>query len=74
MSDTATLPPQAELASARQLAAASTSRWAGESAGYRAARTGLLAEALADGSVVLAGDKALAERFVALFALPEKVA
>ncbi len=32
-----------------------------------------LDEALADGSVGLAGDKPLAERFVALFALPEKV-
>src|SRR5688572_4632355 len=32
-----------------------------------------LAEALADGSVGLTGDEALAERFVALFALPEKV-
>jgi DNA-binding HxlR family transcriptional regulator len=32
-----------------------------------------LDEALADGGVALTGDRALAERFIALFALPEKV-
>ena len=47
MSDTATLPPQAELKPAPELAAASKSRWAGESAAYREARTALLAEEIA---------------------------
>jgi len=47
MSDTATLPPQAELTPAPEMAAASKSRWAGESPGYRAARTALLAEEIA---------------------------
>src|SRR5687768_8373818 len=47
MSDTATLPPQAELTPASELAAASTSRWTGESTDYRAARTALLAEEIA---------------------------
>src|SRR5687768_18511075 len=47
MSETATLPPQAELAPAPELAAASKSRWAGESADYRSARTALLAEEIA---------------------------
>lgn len=32
-----------------------------------------LEEALADGGITLKGDRALAERFVALFALPEKI-
>jgi predicted dithiol-disulfide oxidoreductase (DUF899 family) len=47
MSDTATLPPQAALKPAPELAAANKSRWAGESAGYREARTALLAEEIA---------------------------
>ncbi len=47
MSDAATLPPEAELQSADALAAASTTRWAGESADYREARTALLAEEIA---------------------------
>lgn len=47
MSDTATLPPQAELTPAPEMAAASTSRWAGESADYRQARTALLSEEIA---------------------------
>lgn len=47
MSETATLPPHAELAPAPELAAASTSRWAGESDGYRQARAALLAEEIA---------------------------
>ena len=44
MSDTATLPPQAGLRSAREMAEALPTRWDGESAGYRTARTALLAE------------------------------
>jgi predicted dithiol-disulfide oxidoreductase (DUF899 family) len=44
MSNIATLPAQESLKSARELASASKARWAGESAGYRAARTALLAE------------------------------
>ena len=44
MSDTATLPPQAALKSARELAEALPIRWPGESADYRHARTALLAE------------------------------
>ena len=47
MSDAATLPPEADLKPADALAAASTTRWAGESADYRAARTALLAEEIA---------------------------
>jgi predicted dithiol-disulfide oxidoreductase (DUF899 family) len=47
MSETATLPPEAELKPAAELAAASTTRWPGESAEYRAARTALLAEEIA---------------------------
>ena len=47
MSDTATLPPQAALTPALEMAAASKSRWSGESAGYREARTALLAEEIA---------------------------
>ncbi len=47
MSDTATLPPAAELKPAAEMAAASTSRWTGESADYRAARTALLGEEIA---------------------------
>jgi predicted dithiol-disulfide oxidoreductase (DUF899 family) len=45
MSDIATLP--AELAAADDLAAASKTRWPGESADYRRARTALLAEEIA---------------------------
>ena len=44
MSETATLPPQEVLKSAREMAAALPTRWAGESADYRNARTALLAE------------------------------
>jgi predicted dithiol-disulfide oxidoreductase (DUF899 family) len=47
MSDTATLPSQAELTPAPELAAASKSRWADESADYRRARTALLSEEIA---------------------------
>lgn len=47
MSDAATLPPESELKPAQALAAASTTRWAGESADYRQARTALLAEEIA---------------------------
>jgi len=47
MSDTATLPPQAALKPAPEMAAASKSRWPGESADYRAARTALLADEIA---------------------------
>ncbi|WP_395613978.1 DUF899 family protein [Allosphingosinicella sp.] len=44
MSETATLPPQAALKSARDMAEALPTRWAGESPDYRHARTALLAE------------------------------
>jgi predicted dithiol-disulfide oxidoreductase (DUF899 family) len=44
MTDTATLPPQAALKPARDMAEALPIRWNGESADYRAARTDLLAE------------------------------
>ena len=44
MSDTATLPPQAALKSARDMAEALPIRWEDESADYRQARTTLLAE------------------------------
>jgi len=44
MTDTATLPPQATLKSAREMAEALPTRWEGESADYRQARTNLLAE------------------------------
>jgi predicted dithiol-disulfide oxidoreductase (DUF899 family) len=44
MTDTATLPPKAELKSAREMAEALPIRWDGESADYRKARTDLLAE------------------------------
>ena len=47
MSETATLPPPAELTPAREMAAASKTRQLGESAEYRAARTALLAEEIA---------------------------
>lgn len=47
MSDAATLPPEADLKPADALAAASETRWAGESAEYRDARTALLAEEIA---------------------------
>jgi len=47
MSETATLPPPGELKPAAELAAASQTRWAGESAAYREARTALLAEEIA---------------------------
>jgi len=47
MSEIATLPPQESLKPAPELAAASATRWAGESADYRRARTGLLAEEIA---------------------------
>jgi predicted dithiol-disulfide oxidoreductase (DUF899 family) len=47
MSGTATLPPQESLRPASELAAASTTRWTGESADYREARTALLAEEIA---------------------------
>lgn len=44
MTDAVTLPPQAQLKSARVMAAALPIRWDGESAAYREARTSLLAE------------------------------
>lgn len=44
MSNTATLPPQEALKSARDMAEALPIRWLGESADYRRARTALLAE------------------------------
>lgn len=44
MSGTATLPPADKLKSARDMAAALPTRWPGESADYRRARTDLLAE------------------------------
>ena len=44
MSETATLPPPETLKSAPEMAAALPIRWDGESAGYREARTALLAE------------------------------
>ena len=44
MSETATLPPQAALKSAREMAEVLPIRWDGESADYRQARTTLLAE------------------------------
>lgn len=42
--EAATLPPRDELKDASEMAAALPTRWAGESADYRAARTALLAE------------------------------
>ncbi|HSQ96046.1 MAG: DUF899 family protein [Croceibacterium sp.] len=47
MSDTATLPPEAELQPAQEVAATSKTRWIGESADYRQARTALLADEIA---------------------------
>ena len=47
MSDAVTLPPEADLQPAPAMAAASKTRWTGESAAYRAARTALLAEEIA---------------------------
>ena len=44
MGDTATLPPDAELKPARDMAEALPTRWPGESEAYRRARTELLAE------------------------------
>jgi predicted dithiol-disulfide oxidoreductase (DUF899 family) len=44
MVDTATLPPQEALKPAREMADAHPTRWPGESAEYRRARTALLAE------------------------------
>jgi predicted dithiol-disulfide oxidoreductase (DUF899 family) len=44
MSDTATLPPPEALKPAREMAEAHQTRWPGESAEYRRARTALLAE------------------------------
>ena len=43
MSNTATLPPQAALKNARDMAEALPIRWDGESADYRQARAALLA-------------------------------
>lgn len=47
MSQTATLPPEGRMKPAHELAAAGTTRWPGESAEYRSARTELLAEEIA---------------------------
>ncbi|MGZ3257961.1 MAG: DUF899 family protein [Croceibacterium sp.] len=47
MSDTATLPPEAELQPAQEVAATSKTRWIGESADYRQARRALLADEIA---------------------------
>src|SRR6478735_2979974 len=47
MGDTATLPPEDQLKPAAELAAASKTRWTGESADYRRARSALLAEEIA---------------------------
>ena len=47
MNDTATLPPDEQLKPARELAEASETRWGGESAEYRRARTALLEEEIA---------------------------
>jgi len=47
MDDTATLPPDEQLKPARELAEASETRWGGESAEYRRARTALLEEEIA---------------------------
>ena len=47
MSEAVTLPLEAELKPASELAAASKTRWTGESAAYRAARIALLAEEIA---------------------------
>src|SRR5688572_12433216 len=47
MSATATLPPEGDLQPASDMATASKTRWTGESADYRAARTALLAEEIA---------------------------
>ena len=47
MSATATLPPEADLKPAKEVAATSRTRWFGESADYREARTALLAEEIA---------------------------
>ena len=44
MTEAAALPPSDALAPAQDLAKASTTRWPGESAAYRSARTALLAE------------------------------
>src|SRR3546814_12559667 len=46
MADTATLPPPEHLKSARIMAEAHPTRWPGESADYRRARTDLLAAAI----------------------------
>ncbi|HEY6815762.1 MAG TPA: DUF899 family protein, partial [Croceibacterium sp.] len=47
MAEAVTLPPESELKPAHDVAAASTTRQAGESADYRQARTALLAEEIA---------------------------
>jgi len=47
MSDTVTLPPREQLKPAAELAQANTTRWTGESADYRRARSALLAEEIA---------------------------
>jgi predicted dithiol-disulfide oxidoreductase (DUF899 family) len=47
MSNAATLPPREELKPAHELAETSKTRWAGESADYRQARTALLEEEIA---------------------------
>lgn len=47
MSATATLPPDEDLTPARDLAQANTTRWPGETAEYREARTELLADEIA---------------------------
>jgi predicted dithiol-disulfide oxidoreductase (DUF899 family) len=47
MSEIATLPPRESLQDAGAMAKASPIRWAGESSGYREARTALLAEEIA---------------------------
>lgn len=47
MSKAVTLPPESALKPAADMATASETRWAGESAGYRAARTALLADEIA---------------------------
>ena len=47
MTEAATLPPREALKPAQALAEASTTRWPGESAAYRSARTALLAEEIA---------------------------
>ena len=47
MTDAATLPPREALKPAQELAEAGKTRWPGESAAYRSARTALLAEEIA---------------------------